>query len=118
MGYKENHHNTNHLSGKQKEKAESRATGQMQAILAFMKANAGKMYTPFDIQREVLPHSPITSVRRSMTNLTNKEELVKTGEKRMEIYGEPNFMWMYPLRGKTATTQEESDPDNQLTLFE
>ena len=36
---------------------------------------------------------PITSIRRSFTNLTNEGYLTKTDRKQMGIYGRPEYIW-------------------------
>ena len=53
-------------------------------------------YSPSQVQEAVLPDAPITSVRRSMSNLTSEGELVKTTEKRQGIYGRPEYVWKLP----------------------
>lgn len=40
--------------------------------------------------------APLTSVRRSVTVLTNQGLLVKTDEQRPGIYGRPVYVWMHP----------------------
>jgi len=53
-------------------------------------------FTPSEIMHNVLPEAPITSVRRSMSNLTADGKLVKTLEKRKGIYGRPEYVWKLP----------------------
>ena len=36
---------------------------------------------------------PITSIRRSITNLTNSNLLSKTDNKREGVYGRPEYVW-------------------------
>ena len=36
---------------------------------------------------------PITSIRRSITNLTNSNLLSKTDNKREGVYGRPDYVW-------------------------
>ena len=43
--------------------------------------------------------SLLTSVRRSITNLTKVGRLKKTGVKKTSIYGRPEYVWELSLRG-------------------
>lgn len=65
---------------------------QDDAILTFFRANE-QSFTPFEVQELVLPKAPVTSVRRSMTNLTDRGFLVKTDEQRNGLYVRPNYCW-------------------------
>lgn len=49
--------------------------------------------TPSAIQANCLPNAPMTSIRRAMTNLTNRGILRKSSEKRMGKYGRPEHVW-------------------------
>ena|SRR3990167_4836984 len=46
---------------------------------------------------------PITSIRRSINTLTLNEKLIKTDEKKIGIYGKPEYFWQLKA--------------SQLTLF-
>jgi hypothetical protein len=50
-------------------------------------------YTPSELNRMVLPGTPVTSVRRSINTLTREGKLVKTGEQRTGPYGRPETVW-------------------------
>jgi len=41
----------------------------------------------------------LTSVRRSITNLTKSGRLTKTKEKKTSIYGRPEYVWEFNLEG-------------------
>lgn len=72
------------------EKAES----QHEKVLKFFQANPGKNYTPFDIHKAVFDDKvPITSVRRSLTVLTDKHLLIRLDTKQIEVYGRSNYVW-------------------------
>ena len=65
-------------------------------ILYFFARNPLQSYTPFEIHRAIFDDSvPITSIRRSITNLTNSGKLVKLHNKTMERYGRPNYCWRF-----------------------
>jgi hypothetical protein len=50
-------------------------------------------FAPHEIKANVLPHSPITSSRRAITNLTNAKALTKTSEQITGNYGKPVYKW-------------------------
>lgn len=66
---------------------------QEQIILNFFKDNPGRLCTPFEVHKAVLPIAPITSVRRAISNLTKKELLEKTDIKGMGVYKVENYKW-------------------------
>lgn len=87
-------HNTLDLPESELKVRQLKAGSQNQKILEFFKRNPGLLYTPFDIQRLCFfPHTPITSIRRAMTDLTKLGYLEKTKEKRAGEYGELNYCW-------------------------
>ena len=62
----------------------------------------GYDYSPSQVQQRVLPNAPITSVRRSITNLTAEGRLTKTGRQVQGLYGRPEYCWRLsdPRQGK------------------
>lgn len=75
-----------------------KAKSQRDRILSFMRHNMGKLYTPADVWNELYQHTnvPITSVRRTMTDLSKEGVLIKCRVKREGIYGRSNSCWSYP----------------------
>jgi predicted transcriptional regulator len=49
--------------------------------------------TPFDVQDDVGHHVPITSIRRAITNLTQKGILIKSEVTKMGRHGKMNYCW-------------------------
>jgi hypothetical protein len=84
--------NTTNLTGEHLKEAAEKCLSQDKRIMAFF-AKKKKSYTPFEIQKVCLPNAPITSVRRSLTNLTSDGLLIKTIEKNIGNYGRPNYKW-------------------------
>lgn len=75
---------------------ESIAKGQETDILSVF--NVGDMLTPYEVEYRLRnnPNRPlITSIRRSITNLTEKGLLVKNecGEMKLGAYGRKNYTW-------------------------
>lgn len=90
MGY----FNTLHERGQTLKKYHRKALSQDQIILSFFLANPMAKYSPTQIHK-LLPHAPITSVRRSITNLTRKGKLIKTDTKAIGMYGREEYCWRY-----------------------
>jgi hypothetical protein len=91
-------HNTLDLPESELKVRQLKSGSQNAKILEFFKWNPGKLYTPFEIQNYVCILcngylTPITSIRRAMTDLTKLGYLEKTKEKRAGEYGELNFCW-------------------------
>jgi hypothetical protein len=92
--YPTSYHNTNNEHGAVLQRSEQKAQTQEEIILAFFMRNAGKAYTPEEVHRAVnLPMVPITSIRRAISNLTNRGHLVKTQEQRTGAYGKMIACW-------------------------
>ena len=85
--------NTTHESGAKLKSYETQAASQEDLILSHFKSSPGMMYTPSEIQTLILPNSPVTSVRRAMSNLTKKGLLRKTSHKIEGPYGHPEHLW-------------------------
>lgn len=90
----------------QLEESRAKSCKQEELILAFFKLYPYESYTPFDIQKFVLPNCPITSVRRAMTVLEQAGKLEKTNVKRVEQWGKMNHLWKLYVK-----------PQTQLKLF-
>jgi len=89
-------HNSINLKGKELEKSIARTKGQSKKIMVFMEANHLKSYTPPQIHEELFDESvPLTSIRRSLTDLTAKGHLRQTAEVREGLYGMSNHCWTF-----------------------
>lgn len=82
--------NTTKESGKHLEMFTVKAKNQEEQILELMKLY--KKLSPSDVQK-YFNNYPLTSVRRALTNLSNKGKLIKTDEKKKGIYGREEFIW-------------------------
>lgn len=86
--------NTIDLKGQDLAEATNQAQKQDDRILEIMKRH--KKLTPFevsDIYNSLYPVAPVTSIRRSMTVLTDKGFLEMCDEMKKEVYGKPNHYW-------------------------
>lgn len=95
-----NFYNTNHEYGRQLLESDKKAMSQQKLIFAYMSQNQGRQFTPFDIQAEVQEFrlTPITSIRRAMTNLTSEGRLEQTHNMRPGQYGKLNHTWRVAKR--------------------
>jgi hypothetical protein len=87
-------HNTTNLSGDELKKREMRAGSQTRKILDFFRSHEYISWTAWEIQKAMdLQRTPITSVRRAISDLTHMGYLVKTDIKRVGEYGEECYAW-------------------------
>lgn len=89
------YHNTNNLVGAELHKADQAAKGQEADILRFFQARPGMYLTPEDASAAVSARTPLTSVRRAISNLTDKGLLRKTTAMRQGKYGKPIHHWIF-----------------------
>jgi len=98
--------NTIHLSGKDLAAASLQCSKQEARVISIM-STLDKAMTPFEVQNEyerAYPSVPITSIRRSMTNLAQRGVLEKSGAMKLEIYGKPNHTWKLVRESLTKQT--------------
>ena len=91
-------YNTTKLSGLELKESKMRTGSQNKLILDFFRAHPNYNFTPWDVQRYTgsyrgLINTPITSIRCSLTTLTDLGHLVKTDIKRPGIYNADCFCW-------------------------
>ena len=88
------YYNTTRLNGDELKKATMEAVTQEDTILQWYterrRLSLGEVFTMADM---VGYDWPITSVRRAITNLTNRGLLVKTDEQVEGLYGRPEYVW-------------------------
>lgn len=88
-------YNTTHLHGKELLHATNKANSQKEKVFAFFKLNPDKEFTPADVHQAIFDEAtPITSTRRSITDLTKMGFLKQTSTKREGFYGASNYCWM------------------------
>lgn len=91
------YYNTTNQKGTTLKESHSKAESQEQKILNYFTAK-GKA-TPSEVWTTMSTDSLLTSVRRSITDLTKSGRLRKTEEKRTSIYGRPEYVWEFNLEG-------------------
>lgn len=92
MAYSSSYHQTNSLTLSQVQTFSAIAGSQDEAVLKFFQANPGE-WSPETIQERVLPNAPLTSARRSITNLTEAGQLIKLDKQVTGKFGRPVHLW-------------------------
>jgi len=88
----QNFYNTIHQSGTDLLTSQKKAKSQDEIILAYFEKYPTHEFSPPQIQEALsLYTTPITSVRRSITTLTNDGKLIKTKNQVKGIYNKPNY---------------------------
>jgi hypothetical protein len=89
--------NTTHETGQTLVDAKAKAKTQDELIMDFFKG--GAKFTPWGVYSQLLSFGrisnnvPITSIRRSISNLCSSGYLVKLNEKRRERLGVANYLY-------------------------
>lgn len=90
-------YNTINFSGEDLKRENAKAAKQEELILHLFKANPDKNLSPTQVHqimaRKYQIYPPITSIRRALTNLTGRLELIKTDEMIPGTYHLPEHTW-------------------------
>ena len=87
------YHNTTRERGRALRQFEEKARSQDSRILRFFQTYLFGEFTPEEVRKHTSLDCPLTSVRRSMTNLTKVGRLIKTGRQEESSYGRPAYCW-------------------------
>jgi hypothetical protein len=86
-------HVRSHVTVEEALEGERRAATQEQAVLDWMRAHPGR-WTPPEVLAGLGTRSPLTSIRRSLTDLTKRELLRHwPADRRPGAYGALNSTW-------------------------
>ena len=89
-------HNTVEATGKELSQYRHKASSQDAKVLAWFRTYE-QSATPSKVWKLVFDNRvPLTSVRRSLSNLTASGDLVKTDQQKRGIYGRPEGVWALP----------------------
>ena len=96
-------YNTTNQKGTELKTSWKKTENQEDIILGFFQNNKG-FYSPDEVQEELkMDNTPLTSIRRAITNLTMAGKLEKTNLKRIGIYGKKVYCWRLKQISKQAT---------------
>lgn len=98
------YHNTVLATGADLAAKEQRAATQDEKVLQFFQKNKGKEFSPCQVWQEIAHNKPLTSIRRSITNLTTAGKLKKTGNKIIGVYGDKVNCWTLLLSSPEQTS--------------
>lgn len=96
----ESFYNTINLSGDRLTEAEKDCRTQEEKIEAFFKDRPGRKFPPSEVHNLLRligifnAKTPVTSTRRAMTNLTEKNILIMLDEMKDGPLGKPEHLWM------------------------
>lgn len=92
------YYNTTHESNQLLLDYEAKTKNQDSLVLKAFRI-IGRPLTPSEVwgfltgSQEIPMETPITSIRRSITDLTKEDKLVKTSEKGLGKYGKKEYKW-------------------------
>ena len=93
------YHNTTGETGTHLEAFTKVAKSQDEIVLSFFTKNKGIGYSPSYVHEQLIIDglinitTPLTSIRRALTNLTVSGKLVKTTEKVLSKYKRSEYIW-------------------------
>lgn len=89
-------YNTTGEIGEKLKEFESKCKGQELIVLKFFQEKKYTLFSPVDVLDNCFSeNTPITSVRRAITNLTKAGFLIKTDKKVKGMYGKDNYLWKF-----------------------
>ena len=93
------YYNTTGLKDRDLSEAWTKTANQDELVLSVFLLNKKALFTPFEIQNILKDDYdilfPITSVRRAINTLTEREALEKTATRRKGPFGATNYCWKY-----------------------
>ena len=90
------YYNTTNEIGKRLTMSKVKAYSQEESIMDIFFDRGLMNMTPSDVWHiycEEFKDVPLTSIRRALTSLTNRYQLIKTDETRMGLYGKLEHCW-------------------------
>ena len=90
------YYNTTKETPKELAISKAKAYTQEESIMDIFFDRGLMGMTPSDvwyIYSEEFKNVPLTSIRRALTSLTNRQQLIKTDTMRQGIYGKPEHCW-------------------------
>ena len=92
------YYNTTKSTGEQLKMFEAEAYSQDEQIFQFFEQNPRQLASPSQLLELVFSNTvPVTSVRRSFSNLTASSKLVKTDQQMVGPYRRPEYLWRLAL---------------------
>ena len=106
--------NTTNESGQHLKEYRSQAKEQDERVLQIFRGSGKAAILPpsfvSSLYDRLYQQTPITSIRRSITNLTKAGKLEKTNQKRIGPYARPEYCWQIARGGSYLTTGAKTEP--------
>ena len=100
------YYNTNQLTGEQLLDAIHNAKSQQEKILVYFQGYPDRRFAPHQIKAAIFSEqTPLTSIRRAITNLEQDKFLTKTGRMIEGDFGAPVHTWCLNNRDYTGGEQ-------------
>ncbi len=88
--------NTTNEQGESLKEALNKAMNQQDRIVEFFRSNKDRQLTPVEVADAIFDtRTPLTSIRRAMTNASKNGLLVQTDKKKKGAYGRMNYCWKF-----------------------
>lgn len=89
------YYNTTNSGGPTLFDSVNKTEAQEDLILNYFKKYPESMFSPCDIHNVIFhgQNVPITSTRRSISDLTSDGKLIKTDQFKIGIYGKKTYLW-------------------------
>jgi hypothetical protein len=116
MGKERTYYNTNNECGGELSASKERALRQQNRILSFFQTFPEDRFTPEDVWKALYTEdTPITSIRRAITNLTSSGNIIKTDHMKVSSYGKKCHTWQSaPIFSSVFSDSQERSSSNVL----
>lgn len=88
-------HNTSDIHGAELVTAAIKTMKQDDIVMEYFDDHPG-YHSPSQVWKQCLSQAPLTSVRRSITDLTSEGKLEKTTHQVKGLFGSPEYCWKQP----------------------
>lgn len=90
------YYNTTNEKGEKLKEYQAKALTQKEMITRHFLKNKGKEFSPSEVWQKLFDiFTPITSIRRAISDLTDEGILVKTQNQKKGLFGRKEHTWKY-----------------------
>jgi hypothetical protein len=93
------YHNTTNQTGRQLDIFSLAAKSQDELILTFARKvcffSPSHLHNHLIKTKQIEPNTPLTSIRRAITNLTVAGRLIKTQNQIQSVFNKPEYVWQF-----------------------
>ena len=112
--HKSDFHNTINAQDEELKQHEAKSETQGERILRIFSGHPERSFTPCEIHNSLgtIDQPLLTSIRRSITNLTRDGYLERTSTRRLGAHGAMNYTWQLKPEPNTPEAQGDLDLDD------